>query len=133
MLLCDIVTISSGYLFRRKLEPEAGGRYRIIQMKDITDENCLDTSSLDRVDIKSVKPGHYLFETVVEGFTYQLSRDIGSTTLSTQQHPFHVPGRHVRYRLKSFYVVYNGPCQFLIFVTGPHCNPCRKGFTGKEG
>ena len=55
MLLSDIATVSSGYLFRSKLEHSEGGQYKVIQMKDVDACNNLDMKGLARVNINSLK------------------------------------------------------------------------------
>ncbi len=62
MLLYDVATISSGYLFRSKLIHQEGGEYRVIQMRDIDEYNRLDMSGLERVDIRSLKGSYLVYQ-----------------------------------------------------------------------
>jgi len=58
-LLKDIATIRSGYLFRGKIEPDASGRYQVIQIGDITPDAQLSAKpshgALVRVSLPDVK------------------------------------------------------------------------------
>ena len=55
MLLSEVATISSGYLFRARIENQEDGQYHVIQMKDIDSFNCLKTNGLSRVNLKSIR------------------------------------------------------------------------------
>ena len=54
-LLKDIAAIRSGYLFRGKIEPDASGRYQVIQIGDITPDARLSAKPLVRVSLPDVK------------------------------------------------------------------------------
>ena len=58
MKLADIATINTGFLFRSRFVHQDAGEYQVIQVKDITVDNTLDDTSLERVDLKSVKDYH---------------------------------------------------------------------------
>ena len=60
MQLEEIATISSGYLFRKRLQPKPGGKYRVVQMKDIDRFSRLDVSGLLAVDLDSVRQDYML-------------------------------------------------------------------------
>ena len=60
MLLSEIATISSGYLFRNKLVHRDDGKYGVIQMKDIDSFNRLDMTGVEKVNIKSIKKEYLL-------------------------------------------------------------------------
>jgi restriction endonuclease S subunit len=53
--LKDIAAIRSGYLFRGKIEPDASGRYQVIQIGDITPDARLSAKPLVRVSLPDVK------------------------------------------------------------------------------
>jgi restriction endonuclease S subunit len=55
LYLKDIATIRSGYLFRSKIEPDVAGRYRVIQVGDITPDAQFSNSPLARVSLPDVK------------------------------------------------------------------------------
>lgn len=59
-LLKDIAAIRSGYLFRGKIEPDASGRYQVIQIGDITPDARLSAKPLVRVSLPDVKPTQIL-------------------------------------------------------------------------
>lgn len=50
MKLKDIATVSSGFTFRDRLEPNTTGNIRVIQMKDLNDENKVNINSLTRIE-----------------------------------------------------------------------------------
>jgi restriction endonuclease S subunit len=53
--LKDIAAIRSGYLFRGKIEPDASGRYQVIQIGDITPDARLSAKPLVRVSLPDIK------------------------------------------------------------------------------
>lgn len=53
--LKDIAAIRSGYLFRGKIEPDASGRYQVIQIGDIMPDARLSAKPLVRVSLPDVK------------------------------------------------------------------------------
>lgn len=56
--LKDIASIQMGYSFRARLESMDSGAVAVIQMKDLTDQNRVDCSTLARVDIVNPKEHH---------------------------------------------------------------------------
>lgn len=54
MLLNDVAEIVSGYLFRSKVQNTFYGKYRVIQIKD-TSNNIIDWAKLSRVNIDGVR------------------------------------------------------------------------------
>jgi hypothetical protein len=56
--LADIASIRSGYQFRGRVEECSDGNVRVIQMKDISEENVLDEDSMARVQVDA--PERYL-------------------------------------------------------------------------
>jgi hypothetical protein len=56
-----------GYSFRTRLESMASGNVAVIQMKDLSDNNCVDLSALTCIDMDNpqehhlVKPGDLIF------------------------------------------------------------------------
>jgi len=56
----DIATIRSGYLFRERIEPDASGQYRVIQVGDITPDARFSNGSLVRVSLPDVKRSQIL-------------------------------------------------------------------------
>ncbi|MGE0131073.1 MAG: restriction endonuclease subunit S [Blastocatellales bacterium] len=59
LYLKDIATIRSGYLFRGRIEPDAAGQYRVVQVGDITPDARLilkpPNGSLVQVSLPDVK------------------------------------------------------------------------------
>lgn len=56
--LKEIASIQMGYSFRMRLESMDTGKVAVIQMKDLTDQNRVDCSSLARIDMEMPKPHH---------------------------------------------------------------------------
>ena len=55
MKLSDVVRISSGHLFRTRVDHDPEGEYQVIQIRDISSEDIIDWGSLNKVDIKPPK------------------------------------------------------------------------------
>lgn len=55
LYLKDIATIRSGYLFRGRIEPDAAGQYRVVQVGDITSDARLSKGSFTQVSLPDVK------------------------------------------------------------------------------
>lgn len=47
-----------GHSFRSKLDPDPNGNISVIQMKDLTDDNRLNTHQLVKIDIQSLQGRH---------------------------------------------------------------------------
>jgi restriction endonuclease S subunit len=64
LYLKEIATIRSGYLFRGKIEPDAGGQYQVIQVGDITSNPGSNSrfadGALTRVSLPDVKQSQIL-------------------------------------------------------------------------
>jgi hypothetical protein len=81
--LKDIASIQMGYSFRARLESMDSGAVAVIQMKDLTDQNRVDCSTLARVDM--VKPkDHHLAKT---GDLIFRSRGLSSTSAILMDDP----------------------------------------------
>jgi hypothetical protein len=69
MRLYDIADILVGYLFRERIEQVENGSYRVIQLRDITEEGTINWDRLVRTELDSEKPtvfiqqGDILFRT----------------------------------------------------------------------
>src|SRR5262245_14981842 len=55
LYLKDVATIRSGYLFRKRIKPDASGRYRVVQVGDIAPDAGFSNGSLVRVSLTDVK------------------------------------------------------------------------------
>lgn len=55
----DIATIQMGYSFRSKLEASENGNIKVIQMKDLLDDNTVDCSGLMKIDMQPPKEQHF--------------------------------------------------------------------------
>ena len=55
MKLSDIAKISSGYLFRTRVDHDPEGEYQVIQIRDVSSDDTIDWASLNRVELKSPK------------------------------------------------------------------------------
>ncbi|HEU0176983.1 MAG TPA: restriction endonuclease subunit S [Blastocatellia bacterium] len=60
LLIVDVATIRSGYLFRESIKPDASGRYRVVQVGDVAPDAGFLDSSLIRVSLPDVKRGQIL-------------------------------------------------------------------------
>jgi restriction endonuclease S subunit len=56
--LDKIASIQMGYSFRTKIEPAASGNVSVIQMKDLTENDEINLSSVDRIDLADFKESH---------------------------------------------------------------------------
>ncbi len=54
--LGQLADITMGYAFRSRLEAAPDGSLAVIQMKDLTDDNRLDSVALTRIEFAEVKP-----------------------------------------------------------------------------
>jgi hypothetical protein len=61
-LLKDIALIRAGVPFRGKVEPEANGRYHLVQIKDVDRNRGLRLDSLMRMDAPEVRESQHLLE-----------------------------------------------------------------------
>lgn len=59
-LLKDIASIRAGVPFRGKVEPVANGRYRLVQIKDLSEERPIDPATLIRIDAREIREDHVL-------------------------------------------------------------------------
>jgi hypothetical protein len=81
--LKDIASIQTGYSFRARLESMDSGTVAVIQMKDLTDRNRVDSRALAFVDMEKpkehhlVKPGDLIFR----------SRGLTSTSAILEEDP----------------------------------------------
>lgn len=81
--LKEIASIQMGYSFRARLESMDAGTVAVIQMKDLTDRNRVDTRALACVDMEKpkehhlVKPGDIIFR----------SRGLASTSAILEKDP----------------------------------------------
>ncbi|WP_244603359.1 restriction endonuclease subunit S [Methanococcoides sp. NM1] len=55
----DIATIQMGYSFRSKLEASENGNIKVIQMKDLLDDNTVDCNGLMKIDMQTPKEQHF--------------------------------------------------------------------------
>ena len=58
--LKDIAVVSSGITFRSRLQPLAAGNLRIVQMKDLGDDNRVHVGDVMRVEYKMPKRSHFI-------------------------------------------------------------------------
>jgi restriction endonuclease S subunit len=58
--LNDVATIRSGYLFRESIKTDASGKYRVVQVGDVTPDTGFLDSSLLRVSLPDVKRNQIL-------------------------------------------------------------------------
>jgi restriction endonuclease S subunit len=58
--LKDFAAIRSGYLFRGRIEPDPAGRYRVIQIGDISTDAKLLSNTLTRISLSGVKTSHLI-------------------------------------------------------------------------
>lgn len=56
--LKKIASVQMGYSFRARLDSMNFGAVAVIQMKDLTNKNCVDCSALARVDMEKPKEHH---------------------------------------------------------------------------
>jgi restriction endonuclease S subunit len=56
--LKKIATVQMGYSFRSRLEFMGAGELAVIQMKDLLDENIVDSRNFTKIDMKAVKDHH---------------------------------------------------------------------------
>ncbi len=60
MKLGQLADITMGYAFRSRLEATPDGNLSVIQMKDLTDDNCLDLAALTRIEYSKAKPRQFV-------------------------------------------------------------------------
>lgn len=58
--LNEIATIQAGHSFREKIEPDAGGNYRVIQIKDVGTDGSLLTDEILKTRIEKVRPEFFV-------------------------------------------------------------------------
>jgi restriction endonuclease S subunit len=68
--LSDIARIRSGYLFRGKIEADSQGKYRVIQIGDLSHTGKLSIGSLIRINLHGIKKS----QLVVKGDVLFISR-----------------------------------------------------------
>ena len=56
--LKNIASVQMGHSFRSRLEPEPNGNVSVIQMKDLTDNNDLNSQSLINIEMDNLKDHH---------------------------------------------------------------------------
>lgn len=54
--LGQLAEVAMGYSFRSRLEASPDGNIAVIQMKDLTEDNRLDSTALARVELSEIKP-----------------------------------------------------------------------------
>lgn len=59
-LLGEIAKIRAGFPFRGRVEPNAAGRHRVVQIKDVSDDGRVSFEGLLRTDVDGVKGEHFL-------------------------------------------------------------------------
>jgi restriction endonuclease S subunit len=59
-LLGQVATIRAGFPFRGRIEPNANGRHRVVQIKDVSDDGHLSFDGLLRTDVDGVRGEHFL-------------------------------------------------------------------------
>ena len=87
--LGKIAEIATGYAFRSRLHARPDGNLLVVQMKDLTDDNRVDPSSLSRIEHATVKPhqlvrpGDLLFRSRGQTHTTALvTQDLGTAIVS---------------------------------------------------
>jgi restriction endonuclease S subunit len=56
--LKNIASVQMGQSFRTRLEPDSNGNVSVIQMKDLTEDNSLNSKKLVRIEMQDLKPRH---------------------------------------------------------------------------
>lgn len=56
----DIARIQMGYSFRSKLEASETGNIKVIQMKDLLDDNIVDCNGLMKIEMQTPKEQHFV-------------------------------------------------------------------------
>src|ERR1051326_2029531 len=59
-LLRDISDIRAGYSFRGRIKPKSGGRYGVVQIKDLDVGGLFQPGDLLRTDLSDVNANHFL-------------------------------------------------------------------------
>jgi restriction endonuclease S subunit len=59
-LLRDISEIRAGYSFRERIEPNSGGVYGVVQIKDLDVGGIFQAAELVRTNLSDVKSNHFL-------------------------------------------------------------------------
>ena len=59
-LLGHIAKIRAGFPFRGRVEPDADGRHRVVQIKDVSEDGHVSFDGLLRTDVDGVKGEHFL-------------------------------------------------------------------------
>src|SRR5690242_16241381 len=60
VLLKDISEIRAGYSFRGRIKPKSGGRFSVVQIKDLDVGGLFQPGELLRTDLSDVNPNHLL-------------------------------------------------------------------------
>ena len=58
--LADIASVSMGYSFRSRVEPEEDGYISVVQLRNIREDGTLDTDELVSVSLDKVKSSYWL-------------------------------------------------------------------------
>jgi hypothetical protein len=58
--LSEIASIQVGYTIRTSLEPSAAGDALLVQMKDVSDQEFVETSTVTRIDFGPIRDAHQL-------------------------------------------------------------------------
>lgn len=58
--ISDLATVQVGNTFRAGLEPNPEGDALVVQMKDVTDQECVDPSGWTRIAFGPIREGHLL-------------------------------------------------------------------------
>lgn len=59
-LIKDIADVQMGYSFRSRLEIKVDGELSVIQMKDLGDDNRVDFSNIQKIDIDAFDDKHFV-------------------------------------------------------------------------
>lgn len=60
--LCDIADIRAGYAFRDRLEADEKGNVRVVQLKELTDENIVSLSTAIRIHFNELADAYNLYK-----------------------------------------------------------------------
>jgi restriction endonuclease S subunit len=58
----ELAVIHMGYSFRSRLESVKNGCVKVIQMKDLLDDNVVDCSDLTKIDFGGIKDHHFAYK-----------------------------------------------------------------------
>jgi len=91
MKLSDVARISSGHLFRTRVDHDPKGKYQVIHIRNVSSEDAINWESLNRVGLKPPKQdvivgkGDVLFR--ARGFNHRaavIDRDTDKTIVTSQ-------------------------------------------------